>query len=170
MKNTTLLEEALEAWEDARNGVIEEARNIPERQFGFHPAPDTRTIAELLRHIMEVSMMMVEELTRSETDLASAGFADLLEPHARSLARLKTKRALLAALRSTLDEGSERLRQCGDLHMLQAMVRFDGQRGTRLTWMHHAISQEMYHRGQLATYQRLMKIEPALTKSIRQRS
>jgi len=169
MKNQTLVDEALEAWEDARNGVIEEARNIPERQFNFQPAPGMRTVAELLRHIMEVSMMMVEELTRPETDLTATGFATLIEPHARVLAKLKTKRALLAALRSTLEQGSERLRGCGELHLLQAMTRFDGDEGTRLTWMHHAISQEMYHRGQLATYQRLMKIEPALTKRIRKR-
>lgn len=169
MKNQTLLEEVIEAWRDARGGVIEEARNIPERQFTFSPAPHTRTVAELLRHIMEVSMMMVEELTRSETDLTARTFAELLEPHSRALSRLKTKRSLLAALDSTLEEGIDRLRQCGDLHLMQAMVRFDGERGTRLTWLHHAISQEMYHRGQLATYQRIMKIEPALTKRIRQR-
>jgi uncharacterized damage-inducible protein DinB len=52
------------------------------------------------------------------------------------------------------------------MHMLQRIQRFDGQLGTRLAWMHHGIDQEMYHRGQLAIYQRLIGITPALTKLI----
>ena len=55
----------------------------------------------------------------------------------------------------------------GELHMLAPMRRFDGEWGTRLAWLHHGISQEMYHRGQLCTYQRLMGQVPALTQRIR---
>jgi uncharacterized damage-inducible protein DinB len=47
------------------------------------------------------------------------------------------------------------------------MKRFDGELGTCLAWMHHGISQEMYHRGQLTLYARMLGIEPALTKRIR---
>jgi uncharacterized damage-inducible protein DinB len=55
----------------------------------------------------------------------------------------------------------------GELHMLQLIERFDGELGTRLAWLHHGIAQEMYHRGQLTTYTRLMGLEPALTRKIR---
>jgi uncharacterized damage-inducible protein DinB len=51
--------------------------------------------------------------------------------------------------------------------MLQLILRFDGEKGTRLAWFHHGISQEMYHRGQIVTYQRLMGLTPALTQRIR---
>ena len=57
----SLLEEAIEAWEDARNGVIAEVENIPANRFEFRPTPDNRTVSELVRHIMEVSLMMVGE-------------------------------------------------------------------------------------------------------------
>jgi uncharacterized damage-inducible protein DinB len=50
--------------------------------------------------------------------------------------------------------------------MLQNIRRFDGEMGTRLAWMHHGISHEEYHRGQLALYARLMGRVPALTKRI----
>jgi DinB family len=46
-------------------------------------------------------------------------------------------------------------------------VRTVAEKGTRLAWLCHGISHEMYHRGQLALYQRLLGIEPALTKRIR---
>ncbi len=52
--------------------------------------------------------------------------------------------------------------------MLQLITRFDGEQGTRLAWLNHGIAQEMYHRGQLVLYQRLMGIEPALTRRIRE--
>jgi uncharacterized damage-inducible protein DinB len=54
--------------------------------------------------------------------------------------------------------------------MLQFIERFDGEQGTRLAWLHHGIAQEMYHRGQLVLYERLMGIEPALTARIRKSS
>lgn len=167
ISRTTLLEEALESWVDARRGVIDEARNIPARQYGFSPAPGVRDVAELLRHIMEVSMMMTEELTRPETNLTRAPFSALIRPHAEVLAKLKTRQELLRALDRTLRDGLARFRQAGELHLLGPMVRFDGEPGTRLAWFHHGVEQEMYHRGQLALYQRLLGIEPALTRKIR---
>jgi len=43
----TLLEEAIEAWEDARSGVIDELQNIPADKFDFRPAVGVRSVAEL---------------------------------------------------------------------------------------------------------------------------
>ncbi len=51
--------------------------------------------------------------------------------------------------------------------MLQMIRRFDGIPGTRLAWLDHGIAHEMYHRGQLALYARLMGHVPALTQRIR---
>jgi uncharacterized damage-inducible protein DinB len=69
-------------------------------------------------------------------------------------------------LRQTLKEGVKQFRNAGELHLLQRIARFDGQMGTRLAWMHHGIAQEMYHRGQLALYARILGIKPALTRRI----
>ena len=163
---SSLLEETIEAWEDARNGVIAEVKNIPAKHFDFRPTPDNRSVTELVIHIIEVSLMMVGELTREETDFTRASFPALIAQHSKPIRGLTTKRELLPALRRTLREGVKAFRDAGELHMLQYLVRFDGQPGTRLAWFHHGIAQEMYHRGQLALYQRLMGITPALTKLI----
>ncbi|MFB6240033.1 MAG: DinB family protein [Gemmatimonadota bacterium] len=153
-----LLDEALEAWEDAREGVIMEAENVPADRYGYRPDEDVRSVAELLVHIMEVSLMMVGELTRETTDFTRAPFPELLREHAAGVQGLEEKDELLEALRSTLDEGTAELRDAGELHMLGPARRFDGERGTRLAWLHH---------GQLCTYERLMGRVPALTKRIR---
>ena len=57
-------------------------------------------------------------------------------------------------------------REAGEIAMLQTIRQFDGEPAPRLTWMHHGIAHEEYHRGQLALYARLIGRVPALTQLI----
>ncbi|HKK27431.1 MAG TPA: DinB family protein [Gemmatimonadota bacterium] len=163
----SVLDEALDAWIDAREGVIAELENVPADRYDFRPTQDVRTVAELACHIMEVSELMVGELTREDTDLRREPFPDLVARYASDVQGLTDRDEILRAARETLDRGVDCFRDVGELHMLQLIERFDGKKGTRLAWMHHGIAQEMYHRGQLCTYERLMGIVPALTRQIR---
>ncbi len=164
---SNLLEEALDAWTDARLGVIAELENIPADRFDERPAPQLRSAAELGRHILEVSLMMVGELTRDDGDFTRAPFPELISEYASHVGKLTNRNEILHALRTSLDEDKAKFREVGEIHMLQLINRFDGQQGTRLAWMHHGIAQEEYHRGQLAWAARLFGVTPALTKLIR---
>jgi uncharacterized damage-inducible protein DinB len=161
-----LLDEALEAWGDARKGVIAELENLPADSFVARPVPGMRSVAEMAVHVLEVAQMMVGELCREDTDFRRLPLHELLELHAGDLLALTDRDNLLSALHTTLENGIERFREVGELHMLQTIERFDGERGTRLAWLQHGIAQEMYHRGQLAVYARLLGEVPALTKRI----
>jgi uncharacterized damage-inducible protein DinB len=163
---TNLLEEALEAWGGVRQGVLDELRNIPENDLEFRPRPESRTVAELARHIVESGLLMSGELSRPDGDFRRKSYEALLREHGKGVARLKTRKALLAGLARTRIEGEKRLRRAGELHLLQFIRRFDGKSGTRLAWMNHGIAHEEYHRGQLALYARLLGRVPALTKLI----
>lgn len=162
----SMLDETLEAWADARQGVIDELENLPAESFAARPVPGMRSVGEMAVHILEVAQMMVGELCREDTDFRRLPWPDLLEMHAGELLHLTEKDDLLAALRTTLEDGIEKFREVGELHMLHTIERFDGEQGTRLAWLHHGIAQEMYHRGQLAAYARLLGEVPALTKQI----
>jgi len=164
----SLLDEALEAWSDVRGGLIEEVENIPEDKFDFRPTSEVRSVAEMVQHILEVALMMTGELTRTDTDFRRAPWPELLDLYASHVRQANTKAELLALLRSSMSEAEEKFRAAGELEMLQFITRFDGRQGTKLAWLHHGIAQEMYHRGQLVTYARLMGIEPALTRRIRE--
>jgi uncharacterized damage-inducible protein DinB len=164
--NTSLLDEALEAWRDARQGVIAEVRNIPADQWDFRPAPEVRSVRELVVHILEVAMMMVGELTRDDADFRRAPWPKLLAMYAKPAYAAKSRDALLALLESQLADGERAFRARGELALLQFLTRFDGQPGTKFAWLHHGIAQEEYHRGQLATYARLLGLVPALTQRI----
>ena len=163
----TPLEEALEAWEDVRDGFIAEVENIPEDRFGFRPAPEMRTVAELVRHVMEVSLMMAGELGRPDTDLRRHPWPQLLALYDGPIRRATSKTDLIAALSSTFKDSVRRFRDLGEEAILQPIARFDGKQGTKLAWLHHGLAHEEYHRGQLAVYERLLGIEPALTRLIK---
>lgn len=167
-QRTSLLDEALAAWRDARLGVVDEVRNIPARHLEFRPTPETRSVRELVQHILEVALMMTGELTRPDTDLHRAPWPKLLALYAKPAWRATTKPALLKLLRSQLRDGERRFRALGELGLFQRITQFDGSLGTKFTWLHHGIAQEEYHRGQLATYARLLGLEPALTRRIRE--
>ncbi len=164
---TSLLDEALESWGDARQGFIHEVRNIPGKHWDFRPTPEMKSVRELAVHILEVAMMMTGELTREDTNFRRLPWPKLLRKYAGPAYRAKTRAELLGLLKSQLREGQKRFCAVGDLHMMQHIERFDGNRGTRFAWLMHGIDQEMYHRGQVTVYARLLGIEPALTKQIR---
>ena len=74
--------------------------------------------------------------------------------------------AALDALRRSLAQGEAKLAAVGQQGMLEPIRQFNGVPASRLSWMHHGISHEEYHRGQLALYARLYGATPALTKLI----
>lgn len=163
----SLLEEAIDAWTDAREGFVRELENIPDERFETSPFEDARSPADLARHILEVSLMMVGELTRADTNLKRHPWNEMMELYASEVHATSDREDLLRILDETLAGGSAKFRAVGEVHMLQTIERFDGVMGTRLAWFHHGIAHEMYHRGQLAFIARAMGIEPALTRRIR---
>lgn len=163
----TILDEVLEAWAYTRSGVMEEARALPEKDFGYRPSEKSRSVIELLQHIIESGLLMSGELSRPDGDFRRKSYEGLLIEYARGISGMRSKRQLLAALRQTHSDGEKRIRAAGELNLLQLINRFDGIRGTRLAWMNHGISHEEYHRGQLALYARMVGRIPALTKRIK---
>ena len=163
----SFLHETLEAWRDVRNGLIAEVENIPADRFDFRPTPEVRSAREMVQHILEVALFMTGELARPDTNLKRAPLPELAAIYTKAAHAAESKDDLLALLRSQMDDAERAFLAVGDLGLYQFMERFDGQQGTKMQWLHHGIAQEMYHRGQLVTYARLLGLEPALTKKIK---
>jgi len=166
MAFTSLLDEALEAWQYTRAGVISEIRNLPDVSLSFRPTPTMRTPAEIAMHIVESGLMMAGELSRPDGNFRRKTFPQFMKEYTKGLKPAANKKQLVQLLTKTREDGEKKLRAAGSLHMLQYITRFDGQPGTRLAWMNHGVSHEEYHRGQLALYARLVGRVPALTQLI----
>lgn len=89
-----------------------------------------------------------------------------MKEYARGIRPTTHKKAIVHMLKRAHADGERKIRAAGELHMLQLITRFDGERGTRFAWMNHGIAHEEYHRGQLALYARLVGRVPALTQLI----
>jgi len=163
---STLLDEALEGWRYAREGVIAELENIPDQSFTFRPTPETRSVAELARHIAEAGMVMAGELSHPGGNFTRQSYPEFLQEYAGGLDQAQDKATILNLLRGTLEDGVAKLRHAGEMLMLQQITQFNGEPATRLSWMSHGVAHEEYHRGQLALYARLLGRVPALTQLI----
>lgn len=162
----SLLDEALAAWRYAREGVIAELANLPADGLEFRPTAESRSAADLARHVVRNGRMMCGELTREDGDFTRQGYEDFLREYAAADAAVEGREALLGLLESSHREGDRRLREAGEVRLLQTIRQFDGTRATRFSWLQHGIGHEEYHRGQLALYARLLGRVPALTQRI----
>ena len=153
----------INTWKEFRKGLIAEAEQIPEDKFDFRATPETRTVAELLQHIVEVQKMLIGEAGQAEANLRRHTFADHLKEYAPEVSTVKDKNGLLEMLRTSMEVCEASIRSNNDL-MEGSMVGIDGRSTPKLKVVNFAISHEMYHRGQLTVYERLMNLEPALTR------
>jgi len=160
------VENIIDGWREVRTGLIDEANQIPAEEFGFQPAPDTRSVRQLLQHLIEAQKFLVGEACRPDTNLVRASFADNVKTYAPGVRNVNDKDPLLALLRTSMDEAAEQMRAAGD-ELKNSMKRFDGKEMNKLAFMSFAIAHEMYHRGQLTVYERLLNIQPALTTRFR---
>ena len=157
------IDRLIESWSEVRAGLIKEASQVPDDKFSFRATPDTRSIAEVLQHIIEAQKLLVGESCRVETNLRRHSFADHIKEYAPEVAAVSDKNGLLELLRSSMEMAEAAIRGCGD-GLNATMQRFDGKEVTKFDFLNFAIAHEMYHRGQLTVYERLLGVEPALTQ------
>jgi uncharacterized damage-inducible protein DinB len=162
----SLLEEVLEAWSYTRSGFISEMQNLSEADMKMKPHSESRTPMELAIHVVESGLMMSGELSRPDGNFQRKTYPQFIKEYGSAIPKVMKKSELVQLLKRTHADGDKKIRAAGELHMLQLIARFDGQRGSRMAWMNHGISHEEYHRGQLALYARLAGRVPALTQRI----
>ena len=160
------LDNLIDTWKEVRAGLIDEAQTIPADQFAFKATPDMRPVAGVLQHVVESQKMLTGEVCRADTNLFRQSFADQIKTYAPGVSETDDKDRLIDLLRRSMDETEECLRRAGD-ELQNEMKRFDGRQIAKHDFLSFAIAHEMYHRGQLTVYLRLLGIEPVLTKRFR---
>lgn len=125
-----------------------------------------RSIAELLQHLVESQKFLVGEACRPDTNLMRKSFTENIRDYAPDVRTVTDKEGILKLLETAMEDAEKLLREHAD-EMKNTMKRFDGKEMTKLAFMSFAIAHEMYHRGQLTVYERLLGIEPMLTQRFR---
>ena len=156
----------IKLWKDVRNGLIEEVEKVPDDQMSFRATPDTRSIAELLQHVVETQKILVGETCRENGNLWRQSFADHAKEHAAGVRDVSDKEALIELLRSSMESAETAMRSQSDKWDEQ-VTGLDGKPTTKGAFLTFACSHEMYHRGQLTVFERLLNIEPVLTGKLK---
>jgi len=159
-------ETAMKSWKDVRNGLIEEVEKIPEDQMSFRATPDTRSIAEILQHIVETQKILIGETCREDSNIRRQSLPAHAQEYAAGVRDVSDKQGLIELLRSSQDAAESAV--LSNVHMWEApMNGLTGQPTTKGAILTFAASHEMYHRGQLTVYERLLNIEPVLTVKLK---
>ena len=162
------LEEMLDVWKEVRAGLIAELAQIPAEQFGFQATPESRSVAGIIRHVVEVQKFSTGELCRPDTDFKRVPIHELVERHAAEGHSGGDKEELIGSLRSTMESAEASLRSFGEEALREKVQGLDGKMMSKLGYLYFYITHEMYHRGQISVYERLMRIEPALTAKVKE--
>ena len=162
------LEEMLDFWKEVRAGLITELAQIPAEQFGFQATPESRSVAGIIRHIVEVQKFSTGELCRPDTDFNRVPLRELVEKHAAASHSGGDKEELIGSLRSTMESAEAALRAFGEEALKEMVQGPAGKPMSKLGLLYLYIGHEMWHRGQISVYERLMQIEPALTAKLRE--
>ena len=165
--------ELAEGFRTVRKNTIQIAEEIPEDQYGFRPAPDTRTVAQLLTHIA-VGYKFHHEVHAKErrTTLEGFDFPPLMQRLGAEEQQPRTKPQILQLLRSNGEEWAGWLTGLSDDFLRERVAMPAGMTPpakSRLEMILSVKEHEMHHRGQLMLIERLLGIVPHLTREMQER-
>src|SRR5262245_5430784 len=160
-----LVEELIQRWTSVRKGLISEVNQIPEDKFSFRGTPETRTIEEMIKHIVTTERVLVREQCRESGTLGSQPSPHHFAEHAPHVATTQGKEALVTLLNNSIEESMQVVRQFGEEGLKQDTRHFDGSTLSKFSFLSFVMSHEMYHRGQIALCERMLGIEQELTRN-----
>ncbi len=151
-----------------RKNTLQMANDIPETQYGFRPAPGTRSVAELLAHIVgSVRWTCNVHAADKVSNMTFDDFMRYGKENAAYESTLKTKADILAALEREGAAFADWLEKTPDA-VLAEIVTFpagvEPPQKTRFEMLLSAKEHEMHHRAQIMLMQRLVGIVPHLTR------
>jgi uncharacterized damage-inducible protein DinB len=166
--------ELAESFRTVRKNTITIAQELPEEQYGFRPAPNSRSVGELLAHI-SLAYTFQHQIHGQERRSSLLGFAfpSLMQ---RLLAEEKVQRSN--------EETIELLRKSGEMWAawLEGLTdSFLGERvempagatpssRSRFEMILSVKEHEMHHRGQLMLIERMVGLVPHLTREMQART
>ncbi len=156
-----------------RKNTLAIAQDIPEEKYAFRPAPDTRSVGELLAHIA-LSKGFQEQIHAQErrTTLAGFDFPALMQ---RLTAEEKTPRSkgqTIDLLKTSGEKWAGWLEGLTDDFLGEQVAMRQGATPasrTRFDMLLSVKEHEMHHRGQLMLIERILGIVPHLTRDMQAR-
>jgi len=150
-----------------RGNTIRIAEDIPEGKFGYQPAPECRTVAQMFAHIALACRFQyrLHGLERRKS-LEGFDFGSMMEQLLKEEAEPRSKAQILALLRKEGDAWADWLDTLADAFLAEQVGMPPGATPASKSRFEMILSvkeHEMHHRGQLMLIERLLGIVPHLT-------
>jgi uncharacterized damage-inducible protein DinB len=156
-----------------RANTIQIAQEIDEKEYGFQPAPGSRTVRQLLTHIATGYRFnhQVQGIEK-RTSLEGFDFMSFMGPIQAEEQKDRSKAELLELLKDEGEKCAKWLEGLSDAFLAESMTMPPGQdpaAKTRFEMILGIKEHEMHHRGQLMLIQRLLGQTPHLTRHMQER-
>ena len=160
--------EIADSFRTVRKNTLKIAEEIPEDQYGFRPAPGTRTAAQTLVHISNIPRFQFAiHRDAKRTTLAGFDFPSFIAPILADEQKTFTKAEIIQRLRDGGDEFAKWVEGLSDGFLGEVVTMPPGGQPPSRTRFDMIISvkeHEMHHRGQLMLLERMLGIVPHLTR------
>ena len=159
------------AYRTVRRNTLQIARDIPEDQYDFRAAPETRSVRELLAHIAVITLIHYDfHRDRRLTTLAGYDFPAFMARSHAEATKPRTKAELVEMLERDGEEFAQWLESLDEKFLNETYTDPMGQNPrTRFEHLLSAKEHEMHHRGQLMLIQRMLGVTPHLTREAQER-
>jgi uncharacterized damage-inducible protein DinB len=156
-----------------RKNTIIIAEEIPEEQYHFRPALETRAVAQMLVHIAVIPRVpeLIHFIER-RTTLVGFDFFALMRTLRAEEQVARSKQEIVDMLRTGGERFAKLLEGSAEDFLSQRVTYPEGMvppSKSRFEMLLSAKEHEMHHRGQLMLIERLLGIAPHLTREMQKR-
>jgi uncharacterized damage-inducible protein DinB len=148
-----------------RKNTILIAEDIPERDYGYRPTPESRSVAETLVHIAllpRAARLLHEE--KRVSSLESFDFGELIKRSEIEERRPRSKNEILELLRAEGERWCQWLEAVPETVLVEQVRMPGGASQSRFEMLLGTKEHEMHHRAQLTVVQRMLGIVPHMTR------
>jgi uncharacterized damage-inducible protein DinB len=149
-----------------RKNTILIAEDIPEKDYGYRPSPESRSVKETLVHI--ASLWRFDRLVHEEQHLASLegfDFGALFKRAETEEQLLRSKTYIVGLLKTQGDRWCQWVEGLSEALLSEQVRQPGGALKSRFEMLIGTKDHEMHHRGQLMVMERMLGIVPHLTRS-----
>jgi uncharacterized damage-inducible protein DinB len=159
-------QQLVESIRTVRKNTIQIAEDIPEKEYGYRPTPESRSVAETLVHIAVLSQ--ADRRLHGDQRVSSLegfNFGDLTKESEAQEKRPRSKSEIIGMLRAEGERHCDWLSTFSDAILAEQVHMPGGASKSRFEMLLGTKEHEMHHRGQLMVIERLLGIVPHLTRN-----
>jgi uncharacterized damage-inducible protein DinB len=165
--------ELAESFRTVRKNTITIAQELPEEKYSFRPAPNTRTVGELLAHIsLAYSFQYQIHGQEHRSSLEGFNFPSLMQRLVAEEKGQRSKDQIIEMLRNSGEKWAGWLEGLTDSFLGERVEMPPGAippSRSRFEMILSVKEHEMHHRGQLMLIERMVGIVPHLTREMQAR-